>query len=273
MRPGDKIVLRMELFPQFFHKEKRIILRVLLDLIETEMAYLNIYVGEKLAYEYYAVSSTTAVDVGFCEGELRVFGDKEEEVNRVEMDNGQKKIMVGDVDMTAREDTEHMAAITFVHMGDNYLLIRRIGAMLSQSVEPFQGIFARIASTEDPEAEENSDDEDEERKIFADLGGDIVPQMEIIDSYRDPEEPIKYSPVDGSNFVKIEVDATQYLDMKRDALCLSKKGKPIKIKVYFYVMTEVLNLRASGDFYIRLLVTHFGPDVPHVRFRLNGKLD
>lgn len=70
--------------------------------------------------------------------------------------------MVSDVEMSAAmDDTEHMASITFVHMGGSYLLIRRIGAMLSQSVEPFQGIFARIGAVDDPDADEY-DDEDEE---------------------------------------------------------------------------------------------------------------
>lgn len=52
-------------------------LRVLLDVEQTDHAFLDIKSEHQLLYENYAVTTTCAVDVGFSESELKIYPHKE----------------------------------------------------------------------------------------------------------------------------------------------------------------------------------------------------
>ena len=47
--------------------------------------------------------------------------------------------------------------------------------------------------------------------------------------------------------------------------------QPIRVKVDFFIPNCILNMRCYNEYFLKLLVWHYGPEVPHARFRINGK--
>ena len=161
-----------------------------------------------------------------------------------------------------------MTVITFEHKGGSHLLIKQIGVLLSQAAEPFEGRFAAMGLTK-------IDSMFTSETAFADLGSQekAIPKLEVIDPYRRLSDRRTYEDCDGSKFLKMEIDGIFEIDEVKNALVIKNKGKPIKIKIYLYIVVPILNLRVTDNHYVKLLVTHYGVGVPHVRFKLNGKTD
>lgn len=126
----------------------------------------------------------------------------------------------------------------FEHKGGTPLKITDIGIVMSQSVEPFTGIFARMAW----------DDEDNFLADVKEAPDLIRPMTEQINPNRRKEEQIIYED-DGTEcqFLDVVVEGTYNREDDRiKALICSNEGEPITVKIKFYVPTPILNLRAKS---------------------------
>ncbi len=160
-----------------------------------------------------------------------------------------------------------MASFKLTHKAGHPLKIKSIDLVLSQSCDPFEGVFGRLSSSMD----------DEEN----DFGNNFDDLVEInVQRLKTPEELKKYPEVEylsglpETQFRSVEIEGRRILNAESSGgLVIGNEGKSMRLSVEFYIPTHILNMRVTGQHLIKLKVFHYAPKTPHVTFSLNGKED
>ena len=282
LHEGEEFKLGIELYDALFIKEELSQLRLVVNLVATDTAVINIETnkgghGRHLVYEGYVVPTQLPIDLAFSKSELHILAKKQDnkpkslaEQERIE--NGLPsagRISNSDAASMSQKTGRKKPELTmfyFKHMGGVPLKIKDIELNLSQSCDRFVGTFAQLAQTED------LDD-----NFFGDIKqGMVQPKVQILRHIEDKNQKIDWmdpSDLPEAQFLNIEVEGRTMQNEDIQALIVSNEGKSLKVSIEFYVPTHILNMRVTNDHVVKLNIFHFSPNKPHVRFSLNGKHD